>query len=64
MYPSLRNHNFARAGRSNDQRNADSAIAWMCFADLEGSLAGFLDPSLAPNEREEAQIEGWILWPK
>ena len=61
VYPSLWNRGFAREGRSADQHDAYSAGAWTRNADLDGSLAGFLDPSLAPNERAAAQIEGWIL---
>jgi hypothetical protein len=30
-------------------------------ADLDGSLAAFFCPDLTPDEREVAQIEGWIL---
>ena len=30
-------------------------------SDLDGTLAGFLAPALAPAEREAAHIEGWIL---
>ncbi len=34
---------------------------WMRRADLDGSLTDFLDPPLAPVQRQVAQIEGWIL---
>jgi hypothetical protein len=61
VYPSLWSHGFAREGRSADQHDAYSAAAWMRRADLDGSLAEFLDPFLAPGERAVAQIEGWIL---
>jgi len=30
-------------------------------ADLDGRLAAFLNPSLAPPERAVAQVEGWIF---
>lgn len=30
-------------------------------ADRDGSLAAFLNPDLSPNERTQAQVEGWIL---
>jgi hypothetical protein len=33
----------------------------MYNVDLSGSLADFLDPPLAPDERAKAQIESWIL---
>jgi len=61
VYPSLWGHSFARQGRIADQHDAYSAAAWMRDADLDGSLSKFLNPCLAPNEREMARIEGWIL---
>jgi hypothetical protein len=61
VYPSLWSHTFERQGRSADQHDAYSAAAWLRDADLDGSLGGFLNPSLAPHERDIARIEGWIL---
>lgn len=61
VYPSLWSRSFAREGRTADQHDAYAIAAWMRRADLDGSLAGFLDPSLAPAEHTVAQIEGWIL---
>jgi hypothetical protein len=46
---------------NGDQHDAYSAAAWMRRADLDGSLAAFLNPSLATPERAVAQVEGWIL---
>jgi hypothetical protein len=40
---------------------AYAAAAWLQRADHEGSLNGFLKPSLTADEREVANIEGWIL---
>jgi hypothetical protein len=61
VYPSLWSRTFAREGRTVDQHDAYSVAAWMRRSDLDGTLAGFLDPSLTPTERTVAQIEGWIL---
>jgi hypothetical protein len=61
VYPSLWSRNFACEGRDPDQHDAYSAAAWMRRADLEGSLAAFLNPSLGTPERAVAQVEGWIL---
>jgi hypothetical protein len=61
VYPALWSRSFAREERTADQHDAYSVAAWMRHADLDGSLSGFLDPSLAPPERALAQIEGWIL---
>jgi len=59
--PSLWSGSFTREGREPDQHDAYSAASWMRRADLDGSLAGFLNPYLAPAERVVARIEGWIL---
>jgi hypothetical protein len=61
VYPSLWSRGFARESRNQHQHDAYSVAAWMRLADLDGSLAGFLDPCLTPSERAIAQIEGWIL---
>lgn len=61
VYPSLWSRSFAREGRTADQHDAYSAAAWMRWADLDGSLAEFFEPSLTPAERTRAQVEGWIL---
>ena len=60
VYPSLWSRNFAREERNGDQHDAYSAAAWMRGADLDGSLAAFLNPSLGTPERAVA-VEGWIL---
>jgi hypothetical protein len=61
VYPSLWSRSFAREGRTADQHDAYSVAAWMCQADLDGSLESFFEPNLSPAERTVAQIEGWIL---
>jgi hypothetical protein len=38
-----------------------AVVAWLRRADLNGSLSQFLHPALHPEEREIAEIEGWIL---
>lgn len=60
-YPSLWNKNFPREDRTADQHDAYSVAAWMQQADLAGSLAKFFQPSLMPDERDIANIEGWIF---
>ena len=52
---------LAREGRTPDQQDAYAAAEWMRLADGDGSIAGFLNPPLEPDERAAAQIEGWIL---
>jgi hypothetical protein len=61
VYPSLWSGSFSRNGRDAHQHDAYSAAAWLRRADLDGSLGGLLNPSLAPAERAVAQVEGWIL---
>jgi hypothetical protein len=61
VYPSLWSRSFACKGRTPDQHDAFSAAEWLRRADVDGSLADFLNPSLEPTEREVARIEGWIL---
>jgi hypothetical protein len=61
VYPRLWNHLFPTIGLSPDQHDAYSVAAWLRHTDLEGGLASYFAPSLTPNERMVAQIEGWIL---
>lgn len=61
VYPALWSHSFARECRTNDQHDAYSIAAWLSGADLNGSLVGFLNPSLRQSERTVAEVEGWIL---
>jgi hypothetical protein len=61
VYPSLCNRGFARENRNEHQHDAFSVAEWMRRSDLDGTLADFLAPPLAPAEREAAHVEGWIL---
>jgi hypothetical protein len=61
IYPSLCSRGFARENRDEHQYDAFSVAEWMRRSDLDGTLAGYLTPVLAPAEREAAYIEGWIL---
>jgi len=61
VHPSLWATGFPRGDRDPDQHDAYSIAAWMRQTDGNGSLAGFFSPDLGQNEREVAEIEGWIL---
>ncbi len=61
VYPALWKHAFPMDDRTPDQHDAYSAAAWLRGADLNGSLRGFLSPTLTPSERVVAAVEGWIL---
>ncbi len=60
-YPALWKHAFPREGRTPDQHDAYAVAAWLRQTDLDGRLAGFLDPALTPAERTLAEVEGWVL---
>jgi hypothetical protein len=61
VYPALWSRTFPNEGRTADQQDAYSVAAWMRKADIDGTIRGFLAPSLTPQEQETAEIEGWIL---
>jgi hypothetical protein len=61
VYPRMWSGSFPRQGRTADQQDAYSAASWLSRADHDGTLAGFLRPSLTPSDRATAEIEGWML---
>jgi hypothetical protein len=61
VYPSLWMRRFPKEGRDGDEQAAYAVAAWLQRADLNGSLGSFLKPPLTPEERQLADIEGWIL---
>jgi hypothetical protein len=61
VFPALWSRSFAKEGRTGDQHDAFCIAAWLSRADRNGSLAALLKPDLTPNDREVAQVEGWIL---
>jgi hypothetical protein len=61
VYPALWMRRFPRNGRDGDEQAAYAAAAWLQRADRNGSLGGFLSPSLTAEELAIARIEGWIL---
>lgn len=61
VYPSLWNRSFPRENRNRDQHDAFTVAAWMRQADGDGSLTRYLNPPLDANEKNIAEIEGWIL---
>jgi hypothetical protein len=61
IYPRLWSQSFSCDGRTADQHNAYSVAAWMRNTDHDGHLAEWFHPNLTPDERAQAQIEGWIL---
>lgn len=61
VYPALWSRTFPSEGRTPDQQDAFVIAKWFQAADADGSLEGYLNPSLEPHERKTAEIEGWIL---
>jgi hypothetical protein len=61
VYPALWSRTFPQEGRDGHQHDAYSIAAWLRRADMDGSLAGFVDFYLEEKERKIAEIEGWIL---
>jgi hypothetical protein len=61
VYPALWSAHFPMAARTGDQHDAYSIAAWLHQADFRAELPAFLMPSLTPEQRMVAEIEGWIL---
>ena len=61
VYPALWSRTFPIEGRTPDQQDAFAIAKWMQGVDGDGSLERYLNPSLQPQERKKAEIEGWIL---
>jgi hypothetical protein len=61
VYPSLYRRRFTKAGRSTDEHDAWSVAAWMREADRRGTLDHYFSPSLTLPERQQVELEGWIL---
>lgn len=65
VYPALWKHAFAAEGRNADQHDAYSVAAWLCQADFDGQLAGYLNPSLSPRRAHRSRSRrldsrGWL----
>jgi hypothetical protein len=50
-----------RDGRDGDEHAAYASAAWLQRADRNGSLGGYWNPPLTAEERQVANIEGWIF---
>jgi hypothetical protein len=61
VYPALWKHSFPIEERNADQHDAYSVAAWLRQADSNGELKTFFNPTLTPEQRMVAQVEGWIL---
>lgn len=61
VYPSIFRNRFPRGDRSVDQQDAYSVSKWLAMADQRGILDSYFSPPLSDEERETAELEGWIL---
>lgn len=61
VYPSIFRKRYERAGRSADEQDAYSVASWLLERSAGGLLAHYFNPPLTPNQREQADREGWIL---
>jgi hypothetical protein len=61
VYPSLWRAAWPNEERTADQHDAYVVARWLQQAARNGALDHFLHPTLRPEERVIAEIEGWIL---
>jgi len=61
VYPRLWRGRLPRTTQSPDQHDARVVADWLWEANCQGTLADYLNPALAPDERAIAEVEGWIL---
>lgn len=56
MYPTLHNR-----GKRTDRNDAEACAIWLAEQDRKGTLAGWFQANLRPEERRLALLEGWLL---
>jgi len=61
VYPSILRSRYSKQDRTQDQHDAYSVARWLKDICEGGHLGRYLDPPLADDEREIAELEGWIL---
>lgn len=61
VYPALWNRTFPMEGRTPDQQDAFAIAKWMQVQDSGRGLEVYFHPAIEPQERQKAEIEGWIL---
>ena len=61
VYPALWSRSFPTEGRTTDQHDAFAIAKWMQAQDSGEGLEAYFHPSIEPQERQKAEIEGWIL---
>lgn len=61
VYPSIFRSRYLREGRSADEQDTFATARWLRETSERGILDRYLDPPLTAEERELAELEGWIL---
>jgi hypothetical protein len=60
-YPALWSKAFPSENRNEHQHDAYAVARWMQESDAVGTLSASFQPSLNPDQRALAQLEGWIF---
>lgn len=61
VYPSIFRNRYLREGRTTDEQDAYSIARWLCESDERNILSRYFEPPLTNQERQIADLEGWIL---
>lgn len=61
VYPSIFRNRYGKEGRTAHEHDAYAVARWLSESAAHGTLGGYFDPPLTPEERRIADIEGWIL---
>jgi len=61
VYPSIFRNRYAKEKRTADEHDGYSVARWLSESAARGILDHYFTPPLTPEERQTAEIEGWIL---
>lgn len=61
VYPAIFKNRYPKEGRTADQQDAYAIAAWLQETDQRGFLDRYFHPPLTDEERQVAELEGWIL---
>lgn len=61
VYPSILRNRYPKEDRKPDQQDAFCVARWLTEADSNGILERYFSPPLTEQERQVANLEGWIL---
>lgn len=61
VYPSIFRSRFEKEGRMPDEHDAYATARWLSESAARGALDRYFSPPLTIEERQVAEMEGWIL---